>query len=73
MILGSKISSYCSHFMLKETEAQPPALKLLRDGALLPHHSMLLLLSLSKTGLGPQVDRCQDLLSTTYQFDRHCH
>lgn len=73
MILGSKISSYCSYFMPKETEAQPPALYLLRDGAFLPHHSMLPLLSLSKTGLGPQVDGCQDLLRVTYQFDHHCH
>lgn len=56
MTLGSKIRSYYSHFMPKETEAQATASQLVRGGAFSPHHRMLPLLCLPQTGLVPQVD-----------------
>lgn len=73
MILGSKTRSYYSHFIPKEPEAQPMASELVRDGAFLPHHSMLPFPSLPKTRLGPQVEGCQGLSGATYQTDHRCH
>lgn len=65
--------SYCSRFMHKETEAQPKALELVRGGAFLTDHSMLPLLNLPNTGLGPRGDRYRALAGATYRFGHHCH
>ena len=72
-ILGRKIRSYRSHFLPKETEAQAMASQVVRSGVFFPYHSMLPLLSLPKTGLGPQVEGHQGLLGATYPIGHHCH
>lgn len=49
------------------------ASQVVRSGVFFPYHSMLPLLSLPKTGLGPQVEGHQGLLGATYPIGHHCH